>query len=107
MRKVSFFIIFFQMLTVPLFAGGWYSVNIDLKTTAAMTAAYAAETATEMMNGEDVQKILDHYTNARFLQQVSLHRSGSTGRLFRMPDSSVMPRRTSIISVSIRWLVLR
>ena len=86
MRKVSFFIIFFQMLTVPLFAGGWYSVNIDLKTTAAMTAAYAAE---------------------RFLQQVSLHRSGSTGRLFRMPDSSVMPRRTSIISVSIRWLVLR
>ena len=36
MRKVSFFIIFFQMLTVPLFAGGWYSVNIDLKTTAAM-----------------------------------------------------------------------
>ena len=103
MRKVSFFIIFFQMLTVPLFAGGWYSVNIDLKTTAAMTAAYAAETATEMMNGEDVQKILDHYTNA----EVSLHRSGSTGRLFRMPDSSVMPRRTSIISVSIRWLVLR
>ena len=64
MRKVSFFIIFFQMLTVPLFAGGWYSVNIDLKTTAAMTAAYAAETATEMMNGEGVQKILDHYTNA-------------------------------------------
>ena len=64
MRKVSFFIIFFQMLTVPLFAGGWYSVNIDLKTTAAMTAAYAAETATEMMNDEDVQKILDHYTNA-------------------------------------------
>ena len=89
MRKVSFFIIFFQMLTVPLFAGGWYSVNIDLKTTAAMTAAYAAETM------------------RRFLQQVSLPRSGSTGRLFRMPDSLVMPRRTSIISVSIRWLVLR
>ena len=45
-------------------AGGWYSVNIDIKTTAAMTAAYAAETATELMNDEDVQKILDHYTNA-------------------------------------------
>ena len=29
-----------------------------------MTAAYATEAATEAMNDESVQKILDHYTSA-------------------------------------------
>ena len=111
MRKVSFFIIFFQMLTVPLFAGGWYSVNIDLKTTAAMTAAYAAETATEMMNDEEVQKILDHYTNAevstagifasKWLDRKALQNAGLFGdaeenfyykRIYTMVSAQIMPK---------------
>ena len=59
------------MAALTVRAGGWYSVNIDIKTTAAMTAAYAAETATELMSDEDVQKILDHYTNAKSPRQAS------------------------------------
>ena len=121
MRKVSFFIIFFQMLTVPLFAGGWYSVNIDLKTTAAMTAAYAAETATEMMNDEDVQKILDHYTNAevstagifasKWLDRKALQNAGLFGdaeenfyykRIYTMVSAQIMPKILDVAALAVR-----
>ena len=109
------------MLTVPLFAGGWYSVNIDLKTTAAMTAAYAAETATEMMNDEDVQKILDHYTNAevstagifasKWLDRKALQNAGLFGdaeenfyykRIYTMVSAQIMPKILDVAALAVR-----
>ena len=121
MRKVLCFFIFFQMLTVPLFAGGWYSVNIDLKTTAAMTAAYAAEVATEMMNDEDVQKILDHYTNAevstagifasKWLDRKALQNAGLFGdaeenfyykRIYTMVSAQIMPKILDEAALAVR-----
>ena len=121
MRRILFFFIF-QMLAVPLFAGGWYSVNIDLKTTAAMTAAYAAEAATEMMNDEDVQKILDHYTNAevatagifasKWLDRKALQNAGLFSdaeenfyykRIYVMVSAQIMPKILDVAALLIKY----
>ena len=121
MRRILFFFIF-QMLAVPLFAGGWYSVNIDLKTTAAMTAAYAAEAATEMMNDEDVQKILDHYTNAevatagifasKWLDRKALQNAGLFSdaeenfyykRIYMMVSAQIMPKILDVAALLIKY----
>ena len=110
------------MLAVPLFAGGWYSVNIDLKTTAAMTAAYAAEAATEMMNDEDVQKILDHYTNAevatagifasKWLDRKALQNAGLFSdaeenfyykRIYVMVSAQIMPKILDVAALLIKY----
>ena len=121
MRRILFFFIF-QMLAVPLFAGGWYSVNIDLKTTAAMTAAYAAEAATEMMNDEDVQKILDHYTSAevatagifasKWLDRKALQNAGLFSdaeenfyykRIYVMVSAQIMPKILDVAALLIKY----
>ena len=121
MRRILFSFIF-QMLAVPLFAGGWYSVNIDLKTTAAMTAAYAAEAATEMMNDEDVQKILDHYTNAevatagifasKWLDRKALQNAGLFSdaeenfyykRIYVMVSAQIMPKILDVAALLIKY----
>ena len=121
MRRIVFFFIV-QMLAVPLFAGGWYSVNIDLKTTAAMTAAYAAEAATEMMNDEDVQKILDHYTNAevatagifasKWLDRKALQNAGLFSdaeenfyykRIYVMVSAQIMPKILDVAALLIKY----
>ena len=120
MRRILFAFIL-QMLAVPLFAGGWYSVNIDLKTTAAMTAAYAAETATELMNDEDVQKILDHYTSAevatagifasKWLDRKALQNAGLFGdaeenfyykRIYKMVSAQIMPKLLDVGALAIK-----
>ena len=121
MRRIFIFFIV-QMLAVPLFAGGWYSVNIDLKTTAAMTAAYAAEAATEMMNDEDVQKILDHYTNAevatagifasKWLDRKALQNAGLFSdaeenfyykRIYVMVSAQIMPKILDVAALLIKY----
>ena len=121
MRKLFFFIIL-QMLSVPLFAGGWYSVNIDLKTSAAMTAAYATETATELMNNEQVQKILDHYTSAevatagifasKWLDRKALQNAGAFGsaeenfyyrRIYSMVSVQIMPKIIEVAALMIKY----
>ena len=121
MRRIVFFFIV-QMLAVPLFAGGWYSVNIDLKTTAAMTAAYAAEAATEMMNDEDVQKILDHYTSAevatagifasKWLDRKALLNAGLFSdaeenfyykRIYVMVSAQIMPKILDVAALLIKY----
>lgn len=121
MRKLLFFIIF-QMLTIPLFAGGWYSVNIDLKTSAAMTASYATETATELMNNDQVQKILDHYTSAevatagiftsKWLDRKALQDVGRFGsaeenfyyrRIYTMVSARIMPKIIEVATLMIKY----
>ncbi len=57
-------IVFFASLGISSHAITWYSTNFDRKTEAAMASTYALEVATETLNNEAVQKILDHYTSA-------------------------------------------
>ena len=42
----------------------YYSVNVDVKTTAAMFAALTTEWGTEEMSRQDIEDILDEYTPA-------------------------------------------
>ncbi len=58
------FIVLLVALGVDSHAATYYSVNFDRKTEAAMASTYALEVATEALNNESVQKILDHYTSA-------------------------------------------
>lgn len=62
LRKL--FIVLLVIMAIPCHASVWYSTNFDRKTEAAMASAYALEVATEAMNNESIQKILDHYTSA-------------------------------------------
>lgn len=62
LRKL--FIVILACVGFTCHANTWYSVNFDRKTEAAMASAYALEVATEAMNNEAIQKILDHYTSA-------------------------------------------
>ena len=120
MKKILVSIIL-QMLTIPLFAGGWYSINIDVKTTAAMAGAYAAETATELMNNESVEKILDHYTSAegatagifasKWLDRKALQNAGLFGdaeenfyykRIYTMVSAQIMPKILEIAALMIK-----
>lgn len=63
MRRINTVII---MLLVALqsFAISYHSVNIDKKTAAAMTAAYASEAEMEAMNTSNLLKIVEHYKSA-------------------------------------------
>ena len=109
------------MLVVPLLAGGWYSVNIDAKTTAAMSAAYAVEAATEMMNDASVQKMLDHYTNAevatagvfasKWLDRKALQNVGLFGnaeenyyyrRIYALVSAQIMPKLVEVAALMIK-----
>ena len=64
-RGCLFFIAFFFSLTVATtLRAQYYSVNIDLKTAAAMQAAYASGAAGEAFYSEQVKSILEHYRGA-------------------------------------------
>ena len=102
--------------------GGWAaSVNIDTKTMAAMTAAYATQTATEAMNNESVQKILDHYTSAevatagifasKWLDRKALQNAGLFDnaeenfyykRIYTMVSARIMPKIIDVASLMIK-----
>lgn len=42
----------------------YYSINVDYSTIEAMAAAYSAESATEALHNENIQKILERYKAA-------------------------------------------
>ena len=65
MRSTIFYILVIILtLAVPVTVSAQYSVNVDTKTVAAMTGAYATETAAESFYNEQVKDILKHYTAA-------------------------------------------
>ena len=65
MRRGIYFTVFFFSLTVATtLRAQYYSVNIDLKTAAAMQAAYASGAAGEAFYSEQVKSILEHYRGA-------------------------------------------
>lgn len=88
-----------------------YSVNLDLRTSAAMRAAYTLESLTESMNEQSVDKILDHYIPAevatagifasKWLDRKALKGEGLFGsaeenyyykRIYKMVGTQVMPK---------------
>lgn len=120
MRKIIVLILGL-VLSENLSAGGWYSVNIDTKTTAAMTAAYATQTATELMNDEQIQKILDHYTSAematagiyasKWLDRQALQNAGLFGnaeenfyyrRIYTMVSAQIMPKILDVAALMVK-----
>ena len=48
----------------PTLRAQYYSINIDLKTAAAMQAAYSAGAAGEALYKEQITSILEHYRGA-------------------------------------------
>ena len=118
-RLLSFIAVL--MLSIPTFAVGWASVNFDKKTTAAMVAAYATQTATEAMNDESVQKILDHYTSAevatagifssKWLDRKALENAGLFSnaeenfyykRIYTMVSVKIMPKIIDVAALMIK-----
>ena len=120
MYRIFFFIVGL-MLAVPTHASVWASVNFDKKTSAAMSLAYAAEAATEAMNDESVQKILDHYTSAevatagifasKWLDRQALQNAGLFGnaeenfyykRIYMMVSTKIMPKILDVAALMIK-----
>ena len=64
MTKKLFIVFMLVFLVEKEVAAQYYSTNFDRKTEAAMASTYALGVATEALNNESVQKILDHYTSA-------------------------------------------
>lgn len=52
------------LMVTSMSAQSYHSVNIDERTVAAMTAAYAIESETERLTASDVDSILGHYSKA-------------------------------------------
>ena len=99
----------------------YYSVNIDVKTVAAMVAAYGAETATELFYDEQVQEILKHYKAAevaaagifssKYLDRKALTELGIWGdatenyyyrRIYNMVASKIMPKIWTVAGMMLK-----
>ena len=65
-RSIRFIILSFAVLlgAAPALRAQYYSINIDLKTAAAMQAAYSAGAAGEAFYNEQLKSILEHYRGA-------------------------------------------
>ena len=87
-----------------------------------MTAAYATEAATEAMNDESVQKILDHYTSAevatagifasKWLDRKALQNAGLFDnaeenfyyrRIYTMVSARIMPKIIDVATLMIKY----
>ncbi len=102
-------------------ASVWFSVNLDKKTCAAMTAAYLTESVTEGMNEESVKKILDHYSSAevatagifssKWLDRQAMENAGlfSTEenfyykRIYTMVSTKIMPKIIDVAALMIKY----
>ena len=65
-RFVTLFLfpLFVLLGAAPALRAQYYSINIDLKTAAAMQAAYSAGAAGEAFYNEQLKSILEHYRGA-------------------------------------------
>lgn len=99
----------------------YYSVNIDLKTAAAMEAAYAAGAAAEIYYNDQIQDILKHYTAAevaaagifssKYLDRKALTELGIWSsatenyyyrRIYSMVSSKIMPKIWTVAGMMLR-----
>jgi len=109
-------------LAVPITVRAqYYSVNIDLKTAAAMQAAYAAGAAAEIYYNDQIQDILKHYTAAevaaagifssKYLDRKALTELGIWSsatenyyyrRIYSMVSSKIMPKIWTVAGMMLR-----
>ena len=121
-RCCSISIIFFFSLTVATtLRAQYYSVNIDLKTAAAMQAAYASGAAGEAFYSEQVKSILEHYRGAetaaagifsseylkrRALTDLGIWESAAENmyyrRIYNMVAARIMPKVWSVAGMMLR-----
>ena len=64
MKGFKFIVLIACTLTVVTARAQYYSINIDVKTAAAMASAYATETVAETYYNEQLSKIREHYQAA-------------------------------------------
>ena len=119
-RIVSFIIGMMMALTSHAFT--FHSVNYDPVTSAAMFASYVTETATEKLNNESVQKILDHYVSAevatagifasKWFDRKALKNEGLFGnaeenfyykRIYMMVSTKIMPKILDVAVLLIKY----
>ena len=110
MKQLYLYIVFFMIVVTNAHAQ-YYSVNIDKRTVAAMSAAYGAEAVSESYYNQQVQEILKHYKSAevaaagifasKFLDRKALTDLGlwssSTEnyyyrRIYNMVSARIMPK---------------
>lgn len=121
MPRYSLFILTF-ILTLPTYAGFGASVNIDARTVAAMTSAYAVEYMSEELNSKEIKKILDHYTSAevatagifasKWLDRKALNNAGRFGnaernyyyrRIYQLVSAQIMPKIYDVARLCIKY----
>ena len=64
MKGFKYIVLVVCTLTVSMARAQYYSINIDVKTAAAMVSAYATETVAETYYNEQLSKIREHYQAA-------------------------------------------
>ena len=120
MKRYLFIIILFVCAAVPMTAQ-YYSVNYDKRTVAEMTAAFAAEAATEAYYAEQVAKIREYYQAAevaaagiftskfldrRALTDLGLWTSSTENyyyrRIYNMVSAKIMPKIWTVAGMMLR-----
>ena len=121
-RLIHFIIPLFVFLSVATtLRAQYYSINIDLKTAAAMQAAYSAGAAGEALYNEQVKNILEHYRGAetaaagifsseylkrRVLTDLGIWESASENwyyrRIYNLVAARIMPKVWTVAGIMIR-----
>lgn len=123
MRRLLVFVISAVLLlgVTPTLRAQYYSINIDLKTAAAMQAAYSAGAAGEAFYNEQVKSILEHYRGAetaaagifsseylkrRALTDLGIWESASENwyyrRIYNLVAARIMPKVWTVAGMMIR-----
>lgn len=118
MRRFLLYIVL--MFYASCFSAGGVSINLDLRTSSAMSAAYLTEWGTESLNREKIENILDHYTSAEvatagIFSSKWLDRKAMTNvglfdtrenyyynRIYALVSSKIMPKILTVASLMIR-----
>ena len=111
MKQHIIYIVILLTVMVENVHAQYYSVNIDKRTVAAMSAAYGAEAVSESFYNQQVQEILKHYKSAeiaaagifasKFLDRKAMTDLGIWGsstenyyyrRIYKMVSAKIMPK---------------
>ena len=122
-RFVTLFLfpLFVLLGAAPALRAQYYSINIDLKTAAAMQAAYSAGAAGEAFYNEQVKSILEHYRGAetaaagifsseylrrRALTDLGIWESATENwyyrRIYNMVAARIMPKVWTVAGMMLR-----
>ena len=121
MKGFKFIVLVVCTLTVATVRAQYYSVNIDVKTAAAMVSAYATETVAETYYNEQLSKIREHYQAAEvaaagIFAAKYLDRKALTGlglwtsstenyyyrRIYHMVSAKIMPKIWTVAGMMLK-----